>query len=187
MTTDSQAPPESVVLPLDDPPAYITLPEGVSPDQGWFWERVDFNGPVPPHCPTLGPCWLWADGRSKDGRPTCVFHGRAVRVYRVSAALTIGDPAGRVVMHRCDNPRCVRPSHLALGSQSENMRDCIRKGRRASTAGEQNPRAKIKAAQVVEIRAARDRGVGLDELAARFNLAVGTVAAIVYRQRWKNV
>lgn len=94
-----------------------------------FWKRVNKNGPVPAHCPHLGPCWLWAG--SGDGRYGSVsVNGRVVKAHRVSFELQFGEiPAGLMVLHHCDNPACVRPSHLFSGTQSDNLKDCASKGR----------------------------------------------------------
>lgn len=89
-----------------------------------FWSKVDRSG----------ECWLWTGARDHagygifclEGRP----HPRWVGAHRVAWMLEHGEiPAAAVAMHTCDNPRCVRPDHLRLGSQSENLRDCFAKGR----------------------------------------------------------
>src|ERR1019366_3384667 len=101
-------------------------------------------------------CWLWT--ASVDSGGYGVFDtGR--RSHRYSWELHHGPipPSDGLIVtcvcHHCDNPRCVRPDHLFLGTQGDNMRDMAEKGRGARHAGESNPRAKLTAAIVRSIRA----------------------------------
>lgn len=75
-------------------------------------------------------CWLWIGGR-RDGRyGTFWFRGKPIRTHRMSLKLVGRDCRGQKVgCHSCDTPACVHPDHLWLGSQLENVRDMIRKGR----------------------------------------------------------
>lgn len=75
-------------------------------------------------------CWEWI-GYCKNGRyGTLYLHGRAIQAHVLSHILYVGPVAcGQVVMHACDNPRCVNPAHLVCGTMKENMQDCLAKGR----------------------------------------------------------
>lgn len=76
-----------------------------------------------------GPCWLWT-GCLARGRARVRVNGKTHNAARVAYELCFGPiPAGQQVLHRCDDPACVRPSHLFLGTQRDNMEDMIRKGR----------------------------------------------------------
>ena len=79
-----------------------------------------------------GECWLWR-GALHDGYPYGTFNagrGRIVRAHRFAYEMESGPiPKGLYVLHTCDEPRCVRPSHLWLGTQADNMHDRDRKGR----------------------------------------------------------
>lgn len=81
------------------------------------------------HPEPMSGCWLWIgvdDGDTGYGR----FGPRQHQAHRVSWLLYRGPiPAGLFVLHRCDVPRCVNPTHLFLGTQTDNVRDCIAKGR----------------------------------------------------------
>jgi hypothetical protein len=92
----------------------------------WFWERVKpFDG-------SEDACWLWQPGGDR-----MVYGGKHYKPYRVSYVITNGPipdgPGyhGFSVCHTCDNPRCVRPEHLFLGTHQDNMRDMHAKGRNA--------------------------------------------------------
>lgn len=97
-----------------------------------FWETVNKNGPTPAHRPELGPCWVWTNS-IYSGYGSFKIDGRDQRAHRVSWELNVGPiPAGQYVCHKCDNTACVRPHHLFLGDQTDNMRDAFAKGRMAN-------------------------------------------------------
>lgn len=89
-------------------------------DPARFWKRAQ----------KTDTCWLWTGAVAGFGYGVCGSRGRRARAHRVAYTLEVGPiPPGMQVLHRCDTPRCVRPDHLFLGTQLDNMRDMHAKGR----------------------------------------------------------
>lgn len=93
-----------------------------------FWSQVNRDGPTMPHRHDIGNCWTW-DGRKNPGGYGVIKGGGFA--HRRSWELAWGGkiPKGAVICHRCDNPPCVRPSHLLLGDNAINNMDMVQKGR----------------------------------------------------------
>jgi hypothetical protein len=89
------------------------------------------NGPV--LVESLGPCWPWLGACNSSGYGLISEGGRLYLAHRIALSMALGrDLApGMVSRHRCDNPPCIRPSHLQEGSQTENVREAVMRGRHA--------------------------------------------------------
>jgi hypothetical protein len=75
-------------------------------------------------------CWLWTKARGKKGYGQIWIVDKFIRVSRASYEIFVGPiPEGLIVMHKCDNPPCFNPDHLKAGTQKENIRDAVEKGR----------------------------------------------------------
>ncbi len=93
-----------------------------------FWAKVNKDGPTPSHMPHLGQCWIYGAGNSYG---VVKWKGKSTTAHRVSWELINGAiPKGKMVLHHCDNPPCVNPGHLFIGTAKDNMEDALRKGRR---------------------------------------------------------
>jgi len=106
---------------------------------------------------------------------------RQHKAHRVSWMLHHGPILDKLhVLHKCDNPPCVRPDHLFLGTNGDNVRDCYQKGRRISS-GSHNSNAKLTAAQVEAIRADPRPSAAV---AADYGVHPGHVRKLRTRHRW---
>jgi hypothetical protein len=81
-------------------------------------------------------CWEWMGSRKETGYGLFTLDSRTSSAHRFSYSLAFGSiPAGMEVCHHCDNPPCVRPDHMFLGTHSDNMRDRFAKGRHRKSEG----------------------------------------------------
>lgn len=139
-------------------------------------------------------CWEWTGATTTGYGSMGNGQGRTELAHRISWRLHFGPiPAGICVCHHCDNPPCVRPDHLFLGTHSDNQRDAGRKGRTTLqrypelTRGEAHPRAKLTEAMVREIRRAVSGGESGNALARKLGFDPSTIHHVVRRRRWKHV
>ncbi len=134
-------------------------------------------------------CWLWTAGRTGDGYGRFWIPSVGETAAHRAAWLATGNeiPPGLFVLHRCDNPPCVNPAHLFVGTNTDNMRDMKRKGRGSSRVGERHHLAKLNEEKVIAIRALRASGLLLRELAGRFNVKQRTIKAVCSGQTWSHV
>lgn len=125
--------------------------------------------------------------RDKDGYANRWFNGKSVRAHRAAWIEAHGPiPEGLVVMHKCDNPACINIDHLMLGTQADNISDCIEKDRHCR--GERHPKAKLTAEDVIEMRRLFDSGEKrIYELVEMFSVSQALVSAVVYRKHWRHI
>lgn len=141
-----------------------------------FIEKIDIDS---------AGCWTWTGGINANGYGSCWDGERVETASRLSYRLFVcAIPDELFVLHRCDNPLCVRPSHLFLGTHQDNMRDRDLKGRAAKLSGELNPRAKLTAVAVQEIRRS---GLRTRDLAKRFGVSETTVQRARSGKGWRIV
>lgn len=128
-------------------------------------------------------CWIWLAHRHPQGYGVLTVSGKNCRAHRFSWELHNGQiPHGLWVLHKCDNPPCVNPGHLFLGTRSDNMNDCSAKGRMLN--GEKNHNARLTIGDVVIIRSsARARRA----LGKEFGVSVTTISNIQNGNSWKHV
>lgn len=120
----------------------------------------------------------------KDGYPRATVEGVWDRVHRHAYRKFKGEiPDGMVVRHKCDNRLCCNPDHLEIGTQADNARDRVERGRGAY--GERNGRAKLTLAQVRDMNWLRLLGVSAGDLATHYKVHVSTVYRALTRKTWR--
>lgn len=137
-----------------------------------FWAKVDKSAP--------SGCWVWLANRNNKGYGLFRPGGTAGKqlAHRLSFAETYGAiPPKRLVLHSCDNPRCVNPAHLRLGDHRENTKDMDARGRRVTNArrGETNPASLLSDAEVSDLRSKYVSGVPFSDLVETFSLPLASI------------
>lgn len=172
-----------------------------------FESKVDRSGGA-------SACWLWLGAGQRYGHVRVKRNGSwsTESAHRVAYELERGDiPAGLEVCHRCDNPKCVNPSHLFLGTRAENAADMVAKGRHATGArcrqknpargdrngsrlyperlarGERNARSRLSESVVRDMRERYAAGTSQGALAREYGVMQSTVSKVVLRQAWRHV
>lgn len=122
-------------------------------------------------------CWNWTGHLNKPGGYGVFWDGTSLkRAHRFIFELVFGPIPGSILcLHECDNPKCVNPEHLWLGTQALNMRDCAKKGRVLT---------KLKADQVLQIRKRLKTQV---KLAEDYKVSQSLVSAIQRGKTWKHL
>ncbi len=175
-----------------------------------FWSHVDIRGP--------DDCWPWMGSKSKGYGRFAVTRGKQVGAHCFAYELVKGPiPPGLDVLHSCDFPPCCNPVHLWSGTHTDNMQDCVAKGRKAHICGEQHyshthperlargerhgwrthpesiPRgercgsAKLTETKVREIRRLFAVGTTKIAIARLMGVCHATIRQIVFRKTWKHI
>lgn len=134
-----------------------------------FWDKVD----------KTDTCWNWTAYRGVKGYGHILSNGKGSKmlsVHRASWLLHRGDiPKGKFVLHKCDNPGCVRPDHLELGDHAMNMKQKVARGRASS-------RVVFLQSEVCAIRDAYAAGVSKQDIARRSGVACSTANNVISKQ-----
>lgn len=148
-----------------------------------FWRKVVKAGP--------DDCWLWTGNMLPSGYGQIGRGGRraaTLLAHRAAVEIATGEPVPShlVVMHSCDNPSCVNPAHLSLGTNMDNSHDMIAKGRNVivSLKGIENPHAKLTPEAVRDIRSSR---MPQAALARKYRVSEATIAAVIHGRTWRHV
>lgn len=144
-----------------------------------FWVKVNM----------LGDCWEWDAYRKPNGYGQfTLFKGKFVGAHTISYALTFGPiPAGCVICHHCDNPPCVNPSHLFLGTQSDNAHDMFAKRRATRSRGTDRFNARLTEEDVRLIRSSENYWGLIKDLSAEFGVSTTTIRKIRAGEKWGHV
>lgn len=146
-----------------------------------FWAKVDKREP--------DQCWSWLGTKTHSGTRGQIWYGETMIAATKASLILAGIevPDGMCVLHRCDNPPCVNPSHLFLGTLGENNNDRTQKGRTAR--GEKSNKSTLTDSQVIELRSLFKlckRGEK-SKLAKQFGISFTTLNNIINRKTWSHL
>lgn len=161
----SEAPLESVAHHLRPPPIALDV-------ERRFWSYVQKRG--------SDECWPWVGTRYRLGYGTLKVNGHMVTASRLSLELALGRQlrSGEYALHRCDNPPCVNPAHLFLGTKADNMADMMRKERSTKVLTGEKVRA---------VLAAIASGETFTNVAMAFGISKKTVSTLAYGRSWRHI
>lgn len=133
-----------------------------------------------------GDCIISPHPKDKDGYPRLKWQGKIWPVSRMLWTLMYGKiPDGKLICHHCDNPSCVNPDHLYLGSFEQNMRDKVNRGR---VAGDNHPGVKIPDLEIQNIlRMYKDEGYTQQKIAAIYGVSQSIISGICLGKRRKAI
>ena len=120
-----------------------------------YWKQVTKE--------TSNNCWEWIGQKNKDGYGCFQMNKQWMHTHRWAMLFEGHDPTGYVVMHKCDNPRCVNPEHLSLGTQADNIRDMHIKGRYVK------PKSKLTDLDISNIRTSE---LSLSNISKTYNISI---------------
>ena len=143
-----------------------------------FWDKVD----------KTDDCWNWTGSVDKDGYGLTRLNGKLIKAHRLSYSFLNGIiPEGMCICHHCDNPGCVKPSHLFMGTDADNVHDAISKGRLPAH-GEKHGNSKLTEDDVHEIRRLYSLGnITQESLGKMWRIGQCQIGCIVNRKSWKHI
>lgn len=131
-------------------------------------------------------CWNWSGSyRGENGYGGFWLAGKTLFAHRYSYSVFNGEiPDGMSVLHKCDNPRCVNPDHLFIGTIADNVHDMHSKGRAPCQKGSNNPMSKLNEEIVLDIASALSSGIRQVDVSRKFGVTIQTVNDIKQGRRW---
>ena len=144
-----------------------------------------FNDRLSPEA--LTGCWLWNGAYTGNGYPAFTpSHNGYDGAHRWAYRLYVGEVGDKLVCHSCDNPACVNPAHLFLGTHKDNQQDCSKKGRLGGRVrpGQRNGMAKLTNQQAEEIRKA-GKTLTATQLAVSYEVCKQTICNILNGKSFK--
>lgn len=139
-----------------------------------FWRFVDKSK----------ACWIWTGSKTSAGYGK-IWDNRTELAHRFSYKLAFGPiPKGLYVCHHCDNPSCVNPEHLFIGTNSDNLRDLVNKGKFHPATGEAHGSARLTSE---EVRRIRNETMTARAAAALFGISERHVRGIRQGKTWRTI
>lgn len=153
------------------------MPHPTRPPEERFWEKVT----------KTDTCWVWNAATNRGGYGQFRSGSEiGILAHRFSWSIHFGGiPNGLFVCHKCDNPPCVNPDHLFLGTHDDNIADAASKKRMAH--GENSGPAKLRDYDVMKMREIRESGATYAEIATRFGVSPNTAKSAILGLTWKHL
>jgi hypothetical protein len=130
-------------------------------------------------------CWLWTAGVDKNGYGVIGVSRKAVKAHRLSWLLFRGVlNTEDQVLHHCDIPCCVNPSHLFIGTHIDNMADMKAKNRARGAKGEKNHKAKLTPEQIARIKYLLQNNRSCNSIAKEYGVVHSTISRIKRGEGW---
>ena len=143
-----------------------------------FWNRVN----------KTNSCWEWQGFKGSGGYGQVSLYNKVYTTHRLSAMLDGKDIDNKLVCHHCDNPSCVNPEHLFVGSPADNMQDKVNKGRQTRHIGSKNPMSKLNEADVKTIISLyTNKTLSIPKIAKKYNVDPCVIYGIKAKKYWKHV
>lgn len=138
----------------------------------------------------MDDCIIWTGAKDRDGYGHLRRNGKLRLVHKLAYCQSKGIdyedlPTGIVVRHTCDNPSCHNPNHLIEGTQRDNIRDCINRGRFKSNKGVNNPRAVLNMELAEAIREDYKTVMSYSKLAIKYGVGKSTIARVISGKIWR--
>lgn len=143
-----------------------------------FWSKVNKG--------KKNECWLWLASTTTGGYGYFRANGH-MNAHRFSLMIKLGtDELNGMALHSCDNPRCVNPNHLSLGTNSENIKQAFDRGLMFGLKGEKHGRAILIEKDVLWIRKNHSKHT-IKSLAEKYGTGLTTIADVIDRKKWKHL
>lgn len=138
-----------------------------------FWSKVELCGPY--------ECWPWKAYCDRQGYGQYQFGTKREKAHRVAYEYMAGEiPEGMCVLHHCDNPSCVNFKHLWIGTQDDNMKDAVRKGRKDGRGGPRPKFIEEEAKQIRDVLTLKETTISV--LAERYGVSTRTIKRVLYKE-----
>lgn len=138
----------------------------------------------------LEKCWIWIANTDRDGYGRISLKGFQYKAHRISWEIYNGPILnGLLVLHKCDNPSCVNPNHLFLGTHKDNSFDMVNKGRSNHFLGSTNSRSILSEHDVLEILTSVENGAitSIDQIINKYKVSKSTIFQIFDGKNWQHV
>ncbi len=148
-----------------------------------FWPKVNKSAMA------ASACWEWTGSKDRRNYGQFRHNGKTCAAHRVAYELSCGPgPDGMDVLHSCDNPPCVNPAHLSIGTHARNMREMADRDRNAGSVGESQHASVINEDDVAEMRTCYASGDwSIRELAEKFGISFAPARMAIYGLAWRRV